>query len=69
MSAADTALKCAKACQDAQALVAEVQRGQALPDALHVALQQIRGTGDVDQLRTFTRAVQKAIEAPTRAVP
>lgn len=61
------AFECAKACQEAQALIAEVRRGCALPDALHVALQRVRASGDGDRLRTFTRTVQKAIEASTRA--
>ena len=61
------AFECAKACQEAQALIAEVRRGCALPDALHVALQQIRASGDGERLRAFTRVIQKAIEAPTRA--
>ena len=60
------AYECAKACQEAQALIAEVRQGHALPDALHVALQQIRAVGDGERLRVFTRAIQKAIEAPTR---
>ena len=60
------AFECAKACQEAQALIAEVRQGHALPDALHVALQQIRAVGDGERLRVFTRAIQKAIEAQTR---
>ena len=66
MSAADHALACATATRDAQALIVEVQTGQAMPDALHVALQGIRATGDGHRLRSFTRAVQKAIESPMR---
>lgn len=62
MSTADTALQCAKACQDAQKLVTQIQTGQALPDSLHAALQTIRATGDGDRLRSFTRTVQKALE-------
>ena len=62
MSTADTALTCAKACEDAQKLVTVIKTGEALPDQLHVALQAIRAAGDGDRLRTFTRAVQKALE-------
>lgn len=50
-------------CQDAQKLVTQIQAGCALPDSLHVALQAIRATGDGDRLRSFTRQVQKALEA------
>lgn len=62
MSAADTALQCAKACQDAQKLITQIKTGDALPDALHAALQAIRATGDGDRLRAFTRQIAKAIE-------
>ncbi|MDR6857228.1 hypothetical protein J2W96_003550 [Variovorax guangxiensis] len=48
--------------QDAQRLVTLLRTGHALPDALHAALQAIRGTGDGDRLRVFTRAVQRALE-------
>jgi len=63
VSNADTALTCAKACEDAQKLVAVIRGGHALPDSLHVALQGIRAAGDGDRLRAFTRALQKALEA------
>jgi hypothetical protein len=56
------ALVCAKACRDAQALIAQIKAGDALPDALHAALQAIRATGDGEQLRTFTRQIAKATE-------
>lgn len=63
MSAADSALTCAKACQDAQRLITQIKTGDALPDALHAALQAIRAAGDGDhRLRSFTRAVQKVLE-------
>lgn len=62
MSTADTALDCAKACQEAQALVSQIRTGQALPDALHVAMQAIRATGDGERLRAFTRHIAKTIE-------
>ncbi len=57
-----TALECAKACQDAQKLITQIKTGDALPDSLHAALQAIRAAGDGDRLRSFTRAVQKALE-------
>lgn len=62
MTAADTAVTCAKACQDAQKLITQIKTGDALPDSLHAALQAIRATGDGDRLRSFTRTVQKALE-------
>ena len=67
MSAASDAAGCVQASQQAQELVAEVRQGHALPDALHTALQRMRALGDGERLRAFTRAVQKAIESPTRA--
>jgi len=66
MSTADNAAACAQACHQAQELVAEVRKGQALPDALHSELQRLRALGDGERLRTFTRAIQKAIEGQGR---
>lgn len=67
MSAATNALCCAQACENAKRLVAQIQAGDALPDALHVALQDLRAAADGAGLRAFTRAVQKALERSTAA--
>lgn len=55
-------LSAIRGAQEAQAVIATVQKGCASPDALHEALQAAFDAGDPDRLRAFARRVQKALE-------
>ena len=59
---ADAVMSAVRGAEDAQALISEVQRGCAAPDALHEAVRAVVGASDPVRLRAFARRVQKALE-------
>lgn len=52
----------AAAGKERAAKVLTLIRAGALAEKLHVTMQEIRATGDGEQLRAFTREIQRAIE-------
>lgn len=62
MSAATHPLTSEELGRERAGLVLSCIRCGAPTDRLHTALQDIRSTGDGDQLRAFTREIQRALE-------
>jgi hypothetical protein len=64
---ADPVLSAIRGAREAQAVIATVHGGCAVPDALHDALQAVVRARDPDRLRAFARRVQKALELQASA--
>lgn len=58
----DAALSAARGAQAADNVVRKIHLGTAQPDELHEALGEILATAEAPRLRSFCRALSKAIE-------